>query len=255
MDGEWLCGSCRSINRPRDDRCYSCRQARTTSGDASGPPDLQELARRTGSTIVSLPSVPDAMAILESFGDIDVPATLDLSGATDPPGGPTFHLTPDKWLVASDLPVERIDALVTVSTPIWQLIEVARASGAGAAVLDLNALLERRTIVVRLSELGRAVDRIASVLSPFELGRLAEEGEEYLGRFTSEVPHDADPALTALANGVDQMVGALAESTVAMGPGSPVADATGPASPMATYVWCYRTVASQFEASARGRHS
>lgn len=29
MDGQWVCGSCHSINRPGSTRCYSCRQDRT----------------------------------------------------------------------------------------------------------------------------------------------------------------------------------------------------------------------------------
>ena len=35
MDGEWVCGTCHSINRPGTSRCYSCRQSRV---DAEAPP-------------------------------------------------------------------------------------------------------------------------------------------------------------------------------------------------------------------------
>lgn len=351
MDEGWVCGSCRSINRPGANRCYSCRQNRAVTENVSAPPvpsagasrafptradvvlqrdvwfqlmslegmreargaarpcgqvrlagtevlDQDGSAERsedipaglpggpgtwrerwtldrcgevvsyvvtfapdpTGGTnfsvrfppdttsasrgetvdeippaIVVLPSVPDAVAMLESFNDINLPGITDLPGIT------TLQLTPDKWAAAAGLPVARIDALAEVSVPIWQLIRLASAAGAAADVQELQALLERRTTAVRFSELGRAVDRIAASMSPSELGRLASEGEMILGRFATEgsvipVPPDADPSRTAIGNGVENLVEKLYAGKGAQGEGSP----------MVAYVACYRSIANAF---------
>jgi len=158
------------------------------------PPDLQELARQANAGIFILPSVPDAVATLESFNDLELP------GVTDRPE-PTLLLPPDQWDAAARLPVARIDALAEVSTPIWQLIAVATAAGAAADVQELCALLDRRTASVRLGELARAVDSIAASMSPADLARLDSEGETIVRSLasTGPVPPDVDRSRVALA--------------------------------------------------------
>ena len=43
-DDGWVCGSCRSINRPGTDRCYSCRQSRAAPTPPRETPAWRQLA-------------------------------------------------------------------------------------------------------------------------------------------------------------------------------------------------------------------
>ena len=195
--------------------------------------NLEELARQQGATIVSLPSVPQAMATLESFSDVELP------GITDLPATASYALTPDIWAAAARLSATRIEALAEASIKVWQLIAVAVQAGSAPAVEDLRALLRRRTTAVRLSELGRAVDRIAASMSPHDLGGFVPEGELVLARTaathpTIPVPADADPALTALGNRIEARAGELFSQIAAAAP-----------SPLVAYLTAYRSITPQ----------
>lgn len=246
MDDGWVCASCHSINQSRTSRCYSCRQGRATGVDATIEPGrldrgpnggaleipahLQDMAKKANATIFTMPSVPGAIATLEQFNDFDLPGITDLPSES-------FQLTPDVWAAASGIPAERIDSLADASIPIWQLIGFSVGMGDAAAVQDLLALFRRRLTAVRLSELGRAVDRVAALMSPDDLGRLASEGETVLagycasGGLARPVPPDTDPAMTALGNRIESIAQVM--STAAR-------EEAG--SPMVAYVRCYRQV-------------
>lgn len=48
MDGQWVCGSCHSINRPATSRCYSCHQSRTETEAPSADDEASAPGRLLG---------------------------------------------------------------------------------------------------------------------------------------------------------------------------------------------------------------
>jgi predicted RNA-binding Zn-ribbon protein involved in translation (DUF1610 family) len=115
MDDGWVCESCRSLNRPRTDRCYSCHQSRgaTSATTASAPPAASqlfethcnpELQRDVWTQLLMFEGMREArgmaqpcrqlrLARIEDLGRVD--PTLPAGAPPSPLGGPgSWH---ERW--------------------------------------------------------------------------------------------------------------------------------------------------------------